>query len=209
MNLEIFNVSKSIKKKQVLDNITYRFESNKIYGVVGRNGAGKTMLFRSIAGLIKVDTGKILVDGKCVGRDISILPRMGIIIENANLYPELSGFENLEYLTSLNYRVGKDCIREHLSLVGLDPNDKRPIRKYSLGMKQRLNIAQALFENPEIILLDEPTNALDEDGIALFRNLIIQRKSEDRIIIIASHNKEDISILCDEVIYMENGRFIE
>ncbi len=209
MELIAKNITKQIKSKIILDNICATFESGKIYGIVGRNGSGKTMLFRALAGLIKIDSGDIILDGQKLHKDMEIMPELGILIENAGLYPELSGFDNLEFLTSINKKVDDSVIREYIEKVGLDPYDKRPFSKYSLGMKQRITFAQAIFESPRIIMLDEPTNALDEEGVVTIRNLISELRSQDTIILLASHNKEDIECLVDETYKMKDGRLLK
>jgi ABC-2 type transport system ATP-binding protein len=209
MKLVLENISKKIKNKVILDNISIEFENSKIYGFVGRNGSGKTMLFRAICGLMKLDSGRILLDDKVLYKDMDILPNTGIIIENAGLYSEYTGLKNLQLLANINKKIGEDEVREALTRVGLDPDDKRTVRKYSLGMKQRLIIAQAIMEKPDIILLDEPTNALDENGVEEIRNIIQDERKRGAIILIASHNKEDIKLLSDKVFYMENGCIVK
>lgn len=209
MKLVLENISKKIKNKVILDNISIEFENSKIYGFVGRNGSGKTMLFRAICGLMKLDSGRILLDDKVLYKDMDILPNTGIIIENAGLYSEYTGLKNLQLLANINKKIGEDEVREALTRVGLDPDDKRTVRKYSLGMKQRLIIAQAIMEKPDIILLDEPTNALDEDGVEEIRNIIQDERKRGAIVLIASHNKDDIKLLSDKVFYMENGCIVK
>ena len=209
MKLEVKNISKSIKDKIILDGIDITLEGGRVYGFVGRNGCGKTMLFRAISGLMNVDAGEIVWDGKKLHADISILPNLGIVLENAGLYPEFSGFKNLEMLAKLKKIADKDMIKTAIERVGLDPKDKRPIRKYSLGMKQRIVLAQAIMERPEVLMLDEPTNALDEEGIDRIRRIVKEEKERGALVLLASHNKEDISILADEVFYMKDGRLVE
>lgn len=209
MELIAENISKKIKQKTILYNVCAEFKSGKTYGIVGRNGSGKTMLFRALSGLIKIDSGDILLDGQRLHKDMEIMQDLGIMIENAGLYPELSGFDNLKFLTGINKKVDDAVIREYIKKVGLDPYDKRPFSKYSLGMKQRITFAQAIFESPHIIMLDEPTNALDEEGVVTIRNLISEQKDKDTIILIASHNKDDIESLVDVVYRMNDGRLYE
>ena len=206
MVISLENVSKEIKGKKVLDNISAEFESGFIYGLVGRNGSGKTMLLRAISGLIKIDNGNILFDGETITNRKNKIMDLGIMIENMGLYPELNAYENLNYLTGLNKKVSKETINKYIDMVGLDSKDKRPFHKYSLGMKQRLVFAQAIYENPSILLLDEPTNSLDENGVETIRNIIKDLKSKDRIIIITSHIKEDIDILTDKIYTISDGR---
>lgn len=199
------NVSKEIKGKTILNNISYTFESGTIYGLHGRNGSGKTMLLRAIAGLIIPNSGEIIVDGKVIGKDIEFPESMGIIIENMSLLPEYTAFENLKLLAKIKKVATDEDIVNALKSVGLDPYDKKKVKAFSLGMKQKLNIAQAIFENPEILLLDEPTNALDNETIKDIRELLIKMKNQGKTIIIASHNNEDISSLADEIIEIVNG----
>ena len=202
------NIVKTIKKRTILDNICLNLESGNIYGFVGRNGCGKTMLFRALSGLMHIDSGRITIDGKVLHKDINVPPSIGLIIENAGLYNEFSGFKNLKLLADINKIISDTEISKAISDVGLDPNDKRPVRKYSLGMKQRLIIAQAIMESPDIIMLDEPTNALDERGVKLIRDIILREKERGALVLIASHNKEDIEILADRVYYMDGGKIV-
>lgn len=202
------NISKTKKNKIILDDINLELENGRIYGFVGRNGCGKTMLFRALSGLMHIDSGKITVDDKVLHKDFNVLENLGLIIENAGLYNEFSGYRNLKLLANINKKITDAEIRKALSDVGLDPNDKRVVRKYSLGMKQRLIIAQAIMEKPDIIMLDEPTNALDESGVKLIRDIILREKDRGALVLIASHNKEDIEILADQVFYMDNGKIV-
>lgn len=202
------NISKTIKNKIILDDINLELENGRIYGFVGRNGCGKTMLFRALSGLMHIDSGKITVDDKVLHKDFNVLENLGLIIENAGLYNEFSGYRNLKLLADINKKITDAEIRKALSDVGLDLNDKRVVRKYSLGMKQRLIIAQAIMEKPDIIMLDEPTNALDESGVKLIRDIILREKDRGALVLIASHNKEDIEILADQVFYMDNGKIV-
>lgn len=206
MELVVNNVSKRLNGKEILSNVNLKLSSGHIYGFVGVNGSGKTMLFRALSGLMKISEGEIICDGKKLHKDIKVLPNLGLILENAGLYPELTGFENLKLLAKLNKKIGDDEIRETIKKVGLDPDDKRTFKKYSLGMKQRIIIAQAIMEKPDILLLDEPTNALDEDGVEDIRRLIYEEKKRGALILIASHNKEDINLLSDEVYHVKGGR---
>ena len=202
------NVNKTIDKKIILNDVSLKLRSGKIYGFVGRNGSGKTMLFRALSGLMSIDSGTVSLDGKVLHKDFDVLPELGIMIENAGLYPQLSGFDNLKRLSSIRKKADDDTIREYIRTVGLDPDDKRPFRKYSLGMKQRLVFAQAIFEDQKILMLDEPTNAMDDSGVQMVRDILLERK-KDSIILIASHNHEDIDLLADEKYRVSNGRFIK
>ncbi|MEO3217398.1 ABC transporter ATP-binding protein [Ruminococcus bicirculans (ex Wegman et al. 2014)] len=203
----IENLSKTIKNNKILDNVNLTFESGHVYGLVGRNGSGKTMLLRAICGLIFPDSGKVIIDGKQLHKDISFPESCGIIIENTDLLPNFSAFDNLKMLSEIKNTANDNMIKSAIKSVGLDPNSKKKVKTFSLGMKQRLSIAQALFEDPDILLLDEPTNPLDEDGVNDVRRILLEQKKKNKLIIIASHNKEDISLLSDTVISVSNGRF--
>lgn len=205
MELVVNSINKSIRGKTILSDVSLRITSGNIYGFAGRNGSGKTMLFRALSGLMRIDSGSILLDGKTLHKDFSVLPSLGIILENAGLYPGLTGAENLLYLAGLTKRIGREEVVNAISRVGLDPEDKRTYRKYSLGMKQRLVIAQAIMEKPDVIMLDEPTNALDESGVEEIRKVILEEKERGALILVASHNKEDIRILADELYRVEGG----
>lgn len=205
MVLSVKNVYKTIKKIPILQNITIDLYSGNVYGVVGRNGSGKTMLFRALSGLMSIDSGTICLDEKVLHKDFSVLPNLGIVLENAGLYPEYTGYKNLELLAKLNGVADKGAIENAIRRVGLEPSDKRSYRKYSLGMKQRIAIAQAVMEKPDIIMLDEPTNSLDESGVHYIRDIVREEKNRGAIILLASHNKEDIQLLSDYIFYMENG----
>ena len=209
MKLLIKNVNKKIKGKVILSNINMELQSGKIYGFVGENGSGKTMLFRAISGLMKPSSGEIIADGKRLHKDMKVLPALGLMLENAGLYPELTGFDNLRLLAKLNGKIGKIEIEEAIKRVGLNPEDKRTFQKYSLGMKQRIVLAQAIMEKPDIILLDEPTNALDEKGVKDIRRIILEEKERGALVCIASHNKEDIELLADKVFTVNQGFVIE
>ena len=207
--IELENVSKTLRNNEVLKDITLHFESGKIYGFVGRNGSGKTMLFRIIAGLIKPTSGYVRYNSKVLGTELDIIPRLGLVIENVGLYPEFTGLRNLKMLANINCLIGEQEIKEAIIRVGLDPNDNRTVRKYSLGMKQRIVLAQAVMEHPDVLILDEPTNALDEDGVEQIRELIREEKERGALVLIASHNKEDISSLCDKIYSMKAGACTE
>lgn len=208
-NVVLMNVSKTIGHDDVLKNISATFESGKIYGIFGRNGSGKTMLFRAICGLIKITTGEIYFNDLKLHRDVSYAPNVGVIIETPSFWKQFSGFENLKMLASIQGKTTDVEIVESLRRVGLDPNDKRPVKKYSLGMKQRLAIAQGIMEKPDLIVFDEPTNALDEEAVKLLRQILIEEKARGAIVLIASHNKDDIRLLSDVFMKMESGRLSE
>lgn len=200
------NVTKTFKDKVILDNISVRFGSGKIYGIAGENGSGKTMFLRALSGLMRPSDGKVTYDGKVLYDDISFLPSLGIIIENAGLYPEFTAKKNLEYLASVKKIIGNEEIENALRRVGLDPADKRTVKKYSLGMKKKLMIAQAVMERPDVLLLDEVTSALDEESVKTVRQLITEEKERGALIVISSHNKEDLELLCDEIYSMASGK---
>lgn len=205
MKLIAENVTKYIGKKEILKDINLTMEAGHIYGFIGKNGSGKTMLFRALSGLMHISSGEIRLDNQVLHKDIKVLPSLGIIIENAGLYPELTGLNNLRLLAKINRKIGDTEIYNAIRRVGLDPDDKRPFRKYSLGMKQRIIIAQAIMESPDIIMLDEPTNALDIEGIDEIRNIIMEEKERGALILIASHNTDDITLLADTVYSICNG----
>ena len=209
MNLYVKSISKSIKGEKVLDDISYTFESGKIYGIYGKNGSGKTMLLRAIAGFINTDKGYIKYNHKALHTDMDVLPDLGAVIENISFWSMYSGFENLKMLSNIKGIVSDEEIYEIMIYFGLDPKSKKKVNKYSLGMRQKLALCQALMEHPKILLLDEPTNALDQHSIDLFRERILEEKKNDTITILTSHNKEDIEILADEKICMEFGKIKE
>ncbi|MCC8192117.1 MAG: ABC transporter ATP-binding protein [Ruminococcus sp.] len=206
--ITIKNVSKTLKKKVVLNNVNLVFEAGNIYGLVGRNGSGKTMLLRAICGLIFPDEGAIYIDDKKLHRDISFPESCGTIIENTELLPNFSAFDNLKILSQIKNTASDEKIKNTICIVGLDPESKMKVKAFSLGMKQRLSLVQALFEDPELLLLDEPTNALDEEGVICIRKILQEEKVKGKIVIIASHNKEDIYSLADKIITVESGNFI-
>lgn len=209
MKIDIKDYTKTIKKKTILENINLSFESGKIYGLHGRNGSGKTMLLRAICGLILPTQGSVSIDGKIIGKDIEFPDSVGIIIESMSMLPEYSGYDNLKILAKIKKTATDDDIRTAMNAVGLDPDNKKRVGTYSLGMKQKLNIAQAIMEKPELYLLDEPTNALDEGTVNDIRDLLLSLKKDGALIIIASHNKEDLSVLCDEVIKINEGQIVQ
>lgn len=206
MELIADKIWKRIRGKVILEDISLHMESGNIYGFVGRNGSGKTMLLRALSGLMSIDSGVITWDKKVLRQDFSVLPNLGIILENAGLYPNLTGMENLTYLANLTGKINQEEIRQSIYRVGLDPEDKRTYGKYSLGMKQRLAIAQAIMEHPDVIMLDEPTNGLDEYGVDEIRQVILEEKERGALILLASHNSEDIRILVDHLYRIDGGR---
>ena len=203
--IQIKNLSKEIKGKYILDNINLTFEQGKIYGLYGRNGSGKTMLLRALAGLLIPTEGEIDMDGKILHKDMDFPENVGIIIENTSLLPQFDGFTNLKQLGKIRNIATDEDIDKALDTVGLKGETKK-VKAYSLGMRQRLSIAQAIFEKPELLLLDEPTNALDENYIDKVREILLREKDRGAIVIIASHNKDDLRILADEIISMSDGK---
>lgn len=201
----IEHLTKKYNEKEVLHDITVSFSKGKLYGLIGRNGSGKTMLLKSICGFIKPSSGTIRVDGKTLWKDMDIPPNMGIIIEKPGFLPDKSGYKNLQLLSIVQGSVAKEEIREVMKRVGLDPDSRKKVGKYSMGMKQKLGIAQAIMGNPEILLLDEPMNGLDEESVQLVRGILQEFKEKNALIILASHVKEDIELLCDEVYVMSAG----
>ncbi|MCR5541645.1 MAG: ATP-binding cassette domain-containing protein [Ruminococcus sp.] len=203
--IEVQSVSLTISKTQILKDINVNFEQGKIHGLIGRNGSGKTMLMKCICGFIKPTSGEIIVDGKRVGKDVDFPQNMGFIIETPGFIPYYSGYKNLKLLAGLNNKIGKEQVRESMQQVGLDPDLRRHVRKYSLGMRQRLGLAQAIMENPNVLILDEPFNGLDKDGVKDMRKYLLDYKEQGKTILICSHSMEDISILCETVHEMEKG----
>lgn len=209
MKIEIIDAYKKIHKADVINGITYTMTGGKIYGLQGKNGSGKTMLIRAICGLIHLTEGQILHDGRILGRDLEFPESIGLLLENPAFLDEYSGFDNLRQIAAINHRIHDTTIEQVMTEVGLDAGDHKKYRKYSLGMKQRLGIAAAIMENPDLLILDEPTNALDAEGVESIRNVILSRKHKDRIIIIASHDKEELDAIADEVLVLQNGRLQE
>lgn len=201
--LEIKGLVKDFKNHRVLDQINLKMESGKIYGLCGENGCGKTVLLKTICGFMKPSQGEILYDGKSM---IEADPMFGIIFNGDGFFMDMSGFDNLQLLASIRNLIDNHRIREMIEKVGLDPNDKRSVRKYSLGMKQRLSIAQAFMEDNAILLLDEPMNALDEDGVKQIHQLIRDERDKGKLIILTSHNRYDIDSLCDVTFKIRNGK---
>lgn len=204
--IQIKNVSLTINKTVILKSVCASFERGKIHGLIGRNGSGKTMLMKCICGFVKPSQGEIFVDGERIGKDCDFPKNTGIIIETPGFIPYYSGYKNLKLLAGLNNKIGKQEVREAMEKVGLDPDLKRHVKKYSLGMRQRLGLAQAIMEDPELLILDEPMNGLDKDGVKDMREYLLALKMQWKTIIIASHSAEDIDILCDTVSEMDKGR---
>lgn len=203
--IEVQNVVKRFRDQVVLKNVSISFEKGKIHGIVGRNGSGKTVLFKCICGLMHPEEGVILVNGKRVGRDVDMPEGIGAIIEAPGFLPNYSGYKNLRFLANIRRKIGKEEILNVLKTVGLDPESCKHVGKYSLGMRQRLGIAQAIMEDPEILILDEPMNGLDNAGVQDIRALLLELKAQGKTILLASHNHEDIAALCDTVHEMDGG----
>ena len=201
--IEIENLTKTFGTQTVILDVSGIFYPGKIYGFVGRNGSGKTVLMK-----IKPTSGTIKVNGKQVGKEIDIPDDIGAIIETPGFLPEYSAFQNLKLMAMIRGKITSERIRETIKLVGLDPDSKKHVGKYSLGMRQRLGIAQAIMEDPQILLLDEPLNGLDNEGVEEMRNVLLKQKEQGKLIIIASHSKEDIDILCDEIFRFDHGKII-
>ena len=204
--VKVKDVTLKIKDSIILDKINLSVPKGMIYGFVGRNGSGKTMLMKTICGFIPVTEGEIEVMGKRVGEKDQFAQNTGFIIETPGFIPNYSAYKNIEFLTSINKKVDKIKIKDMIRLVGLDSDSKKPVGKFSLGMNQRLGLAQALIDDPALLILDEPFNGLDNEGVRQIRSLLLQLKENGKTIIIASHAKEDIDLLCDRVCYMDKGR---
>lgn len=203
--IEVQNVVKRFRDQVVLKNVSISFEKRQIHGIVGRNGSGKTVLFKCICGLMHPEEGVIFVNGKRVGRDVDMPEDIGAIIEAPGFLPNYSGYKNLRFLANIRRKIGKEEILNVLKTVGLDPESRKHVGKYSLGMRQRLGIAQAIMEDPEILILDEPMNGLDNAGVQDIRALLLELKAQGKTILLASHNHEDIAALCDTVHEMDGG----
>ncbi len=203
--ISIQDVYKSFDDEEILHGISHEFEEGKIHGVVGNNGSGKTVLFKLMCGFLHCTRGKIFIDYQQVGKDMDFPDDMGIIIETPGFLPYQTGFKNLQILASLQKKIDDNTIFETIKRVGLDPNMKKYVSKYSLGMRQRLGIAQAIMEDPRILILDEPFNGLDKHGVKDMRQLIKELKGNGKTILLASHNAADIDELCDTVCEMDAG----
>lgn len=203
--IELIDLCKTFGQDEVLKHVTRNFEAGKIHGVVGNNGSGKTVMFKCICGFLQPTSGKVIVGGKEIGKDVDFPEDLGLIIETPGFLPQLSGLRNLEILSSLRKRIGLREAAAAMARVGLDPLSPKPVGKYSLGMRQRLGIAQAIMEDPGLLILDEPMNGLDKHGVAEMRDLFRSLATGGRTIILASHNIADIDALCDTVSEMDAG----
>lgn len=204
MNLKCEKLDKYYGNTQVLKNVTFECKSGEITGIIGRNGAGKTVLFKALCGLVSIDDGKIYID-ESEKKNGQMMKSAGIIIEEPAFLGSVSGIKNLKYLYMINHKYDRKYISSIIQKVGLDPNSRKHVSKYSMGMRQRLAIAQAIMENPEVLILDEPFNGLDNHGVEEMRLLLQEMKKEGKTILVASHNAEDIRILCDNVFQMDGG----
>ena len=205
VTIKVDNAVKKFDKYTVLDHVNITCNKGEICGIVGRNGSGKTVLFKSICGFVKLNEGTITVNGRVMGKDMKVLKKAGIIIEEPGFLRNKSGMKNLEYLYMINNKRDKKYLRSVMENVGLDPYSRKKVGKYSLGMRQRLAIAQATMEDQDIIILDEPMNGLDNHGVQEVREYLLQLKKQGKTILIASHNREDIDVLCDKVYEMDRG----
>ncbi len=208
MRVEIIDYNKTIRGRQILKDINLVMESGKVYGLRGTNGSGKTMLMRAISGLILPTSGNVLIDGKEINKDISFPESMGLFLEYSAFVKGYTGIENLKMIASIKKKADVQRIRECIKLVGLDPDDKRTFRKYSLGMKQKLGIACAIMENPDLLILDEPFNALDEKGIEVVKKIIKDFKANNALVIVSCHDKEELNNISDEIYEMYEGEIV-
>ena len=204
--LIVKNMSQKFKDRELLTDVNIELLSGKIYGLIGDNGSGKTIFMKSILGLIPIDTGEIWLYNNKLGKDIEFATNTGFLIEVPSFILDYNQYQNLKLLADINGKISKQDILQVIAAVGLDPQNKEKVRNFSLGMKQRLGIAQAIMEEPELLILDEPMNSLDANGVTLIRELILSLKKEDRIILITSHNSEDIELLCDVVFEIQDGQ---
>lgn len=208
MKIEVINFTKTIDKIKVLENVNVLLESGNIYGLVGKNGSGKTMFLRMIAGLILPTIGEVIVNERVLGKDISFPDDLGILLEKPSFLPHLTGYENLQMLAKIRNVTCNEEIQSFMNLFDLDWKSKKKFKEYSLGMKQKLGIIQAIMENQQIIILDEPFNALDESSVETLRQVLEKLKAEHKLIVMTSHNKEDIQLLCDHTFTISDGKVI-
>ena len=205
MHIEVNNLCKVADGKCLVKNINLKFDSGKIYGIIGQNGSGKTVLFKLLLGLMNKTSGEIIVDGEI---QKGFMKDVGFIIERPNLIPYYSAYNNLKFISSYGGKVDKGKIIKSLELVGLQPKEKKKVKNYSLGMKQKVAIAMAIMDEPKILILDEPLNAIDDLSVKKIREIILEYKKNDRIVLIASHYKDDIDYLCDVVYEMKDGEVL-
>lgn len=208
MKIILDNVTKKIRKINIINEISYTFESGKIYGIVGRNGSGKTMLLRMVAGLIFPTDGNIYIDDKVLKKDISFPKEMGILIEKPCFLENMSGYDNLKMLADIQKKISSEVIKDYMKQFSLEPDSKQIMKKYSLGMKQKVGIIQAIMEEPKLLLLDEPFNALDKASVNTLWEILKEKKEKGCIILLTSHYEEDIDMLCDEKILIDSGKIM-
>lgn len=206
--LRVENATKIIDKKEVLSNISIDMKKGNIYGLQGKNASGKTMLMRAICGLIRLNHGRVIVDGNILGKNQEFPPSIGAVIENPGFINEYSGYKNLKILADIKGKIGKNEIFGIMEKMGLEPEEKKKVKKYSLGMKQKLGIVSAIMEHPELILLDEPTNALDRESILKLNKILKEERERGALIIVSSHDQMELEQLSDKIFVMENGRII-
>jgi ABC-2 type transport system ATP-binding protein len=206
--VSVKHVTMDFKGERVLDDVSHDFEERKIHGIIGNNGSGKTVLFKCICGFLAPMGGKILVDYEQVGKDMDFPEDLGLIIETPGFLPNMSGLKNLQILASLRKKIGNKEIIQAIRRVGLNPAMKKHVGKYSLGMRQRLGIAQAIMEDPNLLILDEPFNGLDKQGVADMRELLRELRAAGKTILLASHNTADIDELCDTICEMADGKLV-
>ena len=209
MKLTVVNLCKKIKDRVILDNINLNLESGNVYGFVGRNGSGKTMLFRAVSGLINIDSGKVMLDEKELHKDMQVLPDMGIILENAGLYSEFTGRKNLQILADIRKKITPEEVDKAIERVGLDPGDKRTYRKYSLGMKQRIVLAQAIMEHPSILFLDEPTTGLDPATRRLVWESIDRMRIQNQMTVFLTTHYMEEAARAQHIAIMDGGKIKE
>ncbi len=207
--IKINDVSLKIRKAVILKHISLKLEEGRIHGLIGRNGSGKTMLMKCICGFVYPTEGSIEIDGKYIGKDLDFPGNAGIIIETPGFIPYLNGLDNLKILAGCRKKITSEQIGLTMEQMGLDPESRLHVRKYSLGMRQRLGIAQAIMEDPDLLVLDEPFNGLDEDGVLLVRSVLKEKREQGKTIILSSHNSEDIRLLCDSVYRLYKGEIID
>lgn len=206
--IEIKNLSKSFINTSIFKNVNLQLEAGHIYGFNGRNASGKSVLFKMICGFLKPSSGTISIDGKIIGKDIDFPDKCGIIIETPGFIDDITGFKNLKILASIRNEIDDDRIKEAMKLVGLDWKEKKSVKKYSLGMRQKLAIAQAIMENPKILILDEPMNSLDIESVQAIRQLLLSLKQSGVTILVSSHIKEDLDIMCDTIYTVKDGTIV-
>lgn len=203
--IRVEDISKRFGEQEVLNCVNFSMEEGKIYGLIGRNGSGKTVLMKCICGFLTPTSGKVTIFEKDIARDETPLERMGIIIEAPGFLPTYSAYKNLRLLAMIRNKIEEERIRDVIRQVGLYPDSRKRVGKFSMGMKQRLGIAQAVMEDPDILLLDEPMNGLDNAGVEDMRRLFMELRDQGKCILLASHSREDIEILCDEVFEIDKG----